>query len=129
MTSTTRSASRRTSSKSPRLRVRTPVIRGRRPVMASTCPARCARSWAKADPTVPWPRRPTRNAPAPASAAIGDVAGEEVVVGLAAHDDAGVAVLDEDDGRAAGAVVVVGHREPVGAGRRRHDDVAYPRRG
>ena len=49
---------------------------------------------------------------------------EEVVVGLAAHDDAGVAVRAEDDRRARLAVVVVGHRVAVAAGRRRDDDVA-----
>ena len=47
-----------------------------------------------------------------------DIAAHQVVVGLAAHDQARIAVLAEDHRRARHAVVVVGHRVAVGAGRR-----------
>jgi hypothetical protein len=53
----------------------------------------------------------------------------QVVVGLAAHDDARLAVLAEDDRRARLAVVVVGHRVAVAAGRRRDRHVAGLRVG
>src|SRR5690242_2332759 len=116
MTSTIRSALSSTSSKVPRERVSTPVSSGRRPVTCSTWSARSRSSSAKADPTVPWPRRPTLK-----------VAGKQVLVGLATDDGARVAVLDEHDWRPRHAVVVVGHRVAVGAGGGRDDQVAGAR--
>src|SRR3954453_9969219 len=116
MTSTTRSALPTMSSKVPRERVSTPVSSGRRPVMSSTSSARSSSSPANAEPTVPWPSRPTLN-----------VSGNQVLDGLAAHDDPSVAAGGEDDGRPGDAVVVVGHRVAVGAGGRRDDDVAGAR--
>src|SRR3954453_23104685 len=116
MTSTTRSALSSTSSNVPRERVSTPVSSGRSPVTCSTWSVRAARSSAKADPTVPWPRSPTLKVP-----------GKEVLVGLAADDGTRFAVLDEDHGRARHAVVVVGHAEAVGPGGGRDDEVARPR--
>src|SRR3978361_1641610 len=95
MTSTTRSEAATISSKSPRERVRTPLISGRIPVIAATWSARRPRRWAKAAPTVPWPRRPTRK-----EERSEDVTGHQVVVGLAAHHDAGVAAGGEDHPRA-----------------------------
>ena len=56
-----------------------------------------------------------------------DIAAHQILVALAAHDHAGVPVPAEDHRRARHAVVVVGHRIAVGAGRGRHDDVARPR--
>src|SRR5690349_2648431 len=91
------------------------------PVMASICPARCASSSANAPPTVPRPSRPMRKA--------SDIAAVELLGGLAAHDQAGVAVLDENDGRARDAVVGVGHGEAVAAGGGRDDHVANLRPG
>src|SRR5919112_5704256 len=120
MTSTTRSAPSRISSNAPRLRVKTPVISGRRPVTAPTSSARSPSSRSNAEPTVPWPSSPMRKARAPPS----DIAGGEVVVGLAAHDQPRVAVADEDDRRARHAVVRVRHRVAVGAGDGRDDDIA-----
>src|SRR5258706_15308716 len=122
MTSTIRSEPARISSKSPRLRVSTPLISGRIPVSACTWDARSASNWANAPPTVPCPSRPMRNGSA-------DIAGEQVLVGLAAHHDARAAVAHEHDRRARDAVVGVVHRETVRAGRRRDDDVAGPRVG
>src|SRR5918999_3275871 len=104
MTSTTRSLRETMSSKSPRLRVRTPEISGRVPSAASIEGARSSSSSWNADPTVPWPSRPTLN-----------VTDGEVLVALAPHNDAGVAVAAEDDRRARDAVVVVGHGVAVGA--------------
>src|SRR4051812_8725009 len=119
MTSTMRSERSRMSANSPRLRVSTPVSTGRRPVSAAISSARSSSSVANAPPTVPWPSRPTPNA--------SDIAHREVVVGLAAHDEARVAVAHEHDRGARHAVVRVRHREAVGAGRGRDDHVAGPR--
>src|SRR3954462_15922893 len=116
MTSTIRSELARTSSKVPRERVSTPLSSGRRPVMCSTPGARACSSWAKAAPTVPWPSRPTLN-----------VAGNQVLEGLAAHDEPRVAAGGEDDGGARRAVVVVGHRMAVRTGGGRDDHVAGAR--
>src|SRR3954469_14033647 len=116
MTSTIRSELARTSSKVPRERVSTPLSSGRRPVMCSTPGARACSSSAKAAPTVPWPSRPTLN-----------VAGNQVLEGLAADDEPRVAAGGEDDGRARAAVVVVVHRVAVRAGRRRVHHVADAR--
>src|SRR5919206_2426099 len=135
MSSTTRSERARMSSKSPRLRVSTPVSSGRRPVTAATSSARSASSAANADPTVPWPSRPTRNGAAPVVSwgagppPASDIAGREVGVRLAAHGEPGVAVADEHDGGARDAVVGVGHRVAVGAGGRGDDHVARARVG
>src|SRR3954469_2665860 len=117
-TSTMRSLSPRMPSKSPCERVRTPVIRGFWPVACSTCAARPGSSSANAPPTVPWPRSPMRKS---------DIAREQVVVGLAAHNGAGVAARAEDDGRPRHAVVVVRHRVGVGAGGGRDEEVAGAR--
>src|SRR5690606_22171026 len=103
---------------SPLERVSTPTSPGRRPVTCAICPARCGSSSANAAPTVPWPSRPILKAPPL------DVTGGEVVVGLAAHDDAGVAVPAEDHRRPRDAVVVVRHRVAIGAGPGRHEHVA-----
>src|SRR3954451_17739806 len=116
MTSTIRSELWRISSNEPRERVSTPLSCGRRPVTCSTPSARSSSSRANADPTVPWPSRPTSN-----------VSGNQVLVGLAADDEARVAVLGEDDRRPRHAVVVVGERVAVGAGGRRDDHVAGAR--
>src|SRR3954451_13746404 len=116
MTSTTKSDVSRMSSDVPRERVSTPLRSGRSPVTCSTMSARAASSSANADPTVPWPSRPTLN-----------VAGNQVLEGLAADDQARVAAGREDDGRAPHAVVVVGHRVAVGAGGRCDDHVAGAR--
>ncbi len=61
ITSTSRSAPARISSKSPRVRVSTPLTTGLRPLKRSISAARSSSSTAKAEPTVPWPSRPTRN--------------------------------------------------------------------
>ena len=57
------------------------------------------------------------------------VPGHQVVPCLAADDQPGIAVVDEDDGDPAVAVVVVGHRVAVGAGRGNGEQVAHPRGG
>src|SRR3954451_11945998 len=106
ITSTIRCERSRMSSKSPRLRVSTPLISGRCPVAASIASARASSNSWNADPTVPWPSRPT----------LKDVTEREVLVALAAHDGPRVPVLAEDHRRARDAVVVVGHRMAVGAG-------------
>src|SRR3954453_1915140 len=113
--STIRSPPPGIASKSPCERVRPPVIRGLWPVACSTCAARPGSSSANAPPTVPWPRGPMRKS---------DIAREQVVVGLAACDGAGVAARAEDDGRPRHAVVVVRHRVGVGAGGGRDEQVA-----
>src|SRR3954464_1761815 len=118
ISSTTRSLPWRMPAKSPRERVSTPVSSGLRPVTAATASARSASSVSNAAPTVPWPSSPTLN-----------VSGIEVLVGLAPDDDAGVTAGAEDHRRPGDAVVVVGHRVPVGAGDRRHEHVAGPRVG
>src|SRR6478672_4237700 len=118
MTSTMRSDVARMSSKSPRERVSTPLTSGRIPVANSTWSARSRSSSTNAAPTVPWPSRPTLK-----------VSGKEVLVGLAPHDHPRLAVAAEDHRRAQDAVVVVGHREAVGARRGRDDDVADLGRG
>src|SRR3954464_5390468 len=116
ISSTTRSLPWRMPAKSPRERVSTPVSSGLRPVTAATASARSASSASNAAPTVPWPSSPTLN-----------VSGIEVLEGLAAHDLASAAARAEDDRRARHAVVVVGHGVYVGAGHRRHEDVAGAR--
>src|SRR5918992_703630 len=118
ISSTIRSEPSSSSSKLPRERVRTPLISGRSPVIGTIESARSASSSANALPTVPWPSRPTLY-----------VAVTEVLVGLAPHDDAGVAARAEDHRRARNAVVVVGHRVPVGAGGGRDEHVPRPRVG
>src|SRR3954470_13924417 len=117
ISSTTRSERSRMSSKSPRDRVKTPDSSGRSPVENSIESARSSSSVWSAPPTVPWPRSPTLNV----------VTSRQVLVGLAAHDRARAAVLAEDHRRPGDRVVVVGHRMPVGAGRRHDEDVAYLR--
>src|SRR3954467_11657399 len=117
MSSTIRSEPWRISSKSPRLRVSTPTTSGRRTTVASIASARSSTSSANAEPTVPWPSRPTLKL----------VTGGQVLVGLVSHDDSGVAGAAEDHRRAGHAVVVVGHRVPVGAGGRRDEHVPGPR--
>src|SRR3954454_13920476 len=133
MTSTIRSASSTISSKLPRERVRTPRSCGRSPVIASIWPARAPSSSANAEPTVPWPSRPMRKVSGMArghhAMRSDDVARGELVVGLAAHDEARVAAADEDDRRAGDAVVAVGHRVAVSACGRGDDDVAHARVG
>src|SRR3954452_24884505 len=121
MSSTMISESARMASKSPSERRRTPASSGRRPHSAAIASARSARAAAKADPTVPWPSRPTR--------AVSLIAGEEIVVGLAAHHDARVAVLAEDDRGPKHAVVVRRHRVAVRAGGGGDERVADPRGG
>src|SRR3954447_7509070 len=113
-----RSEASRSASKSPRERVRTPASSGRSPVTGTIASARSESSRANAEPTVPWPSRPTLN-----------VSATQVLVSLAPHDAARVAAGAEDHRRPRHAVVVVGHRVPVGAGDRGHDDVAGPRVG
>src|SRR3712207_6054644 len=110
ITSTTRSLRATMSSNSPRLLVSTPEISGRIPTDDSMEAARSSCSWWKADPTAPWPSRPTLN-----------VTDREVLVALAAHHDAGVAVAAEDHGRARDPVVVVRHGVAVGAGGGDHE--------
>src|SRR3954469_10005666 len=105
------------SSKSPRLRVSTPEISGRCPVAASIASARESSSSWNAAPTVPWPSSPTLN----------DVTKCEVLVALAAHDRLRGPVLAEDHGRPRDAVVVVGHRVTVRAGRGHRQQVAGAR--
>ena len=68
-----------------------------------------------------------RRRPLAASAPSADIAAQSGRRALAAHDHARVAVAAEDHRRARHAVVVVGHRVAVGAGRRRHDHVAGAR--
>ena len=58
-----------------------------------------------------------------------DIARGQIVVGLAPHDDARLAVAAEDDRRARHAVVVVGHRVAVGAGRGRRPATSPTRVG
>src|SRR4051794_41851710 len=84
--------------------------------MGSIASARSASSAAKAEPTVPWPSRPTLN-----------VAGNQVLQRLAPHRHAGLAARAEDHRRARHAVVVVGEGVAVRARGRRHDDVAPAR--
>src|SRR4051812_32441713 len=117
ISSTIRSERSRMSSKSPRERVKMPDNSGRRPVENSIASARSSSKEWKALPTVPWPSSPTLN----------EVTSRQVLVGLAAHDDARLAVAAEDHRRARDRVVVVGHRVAVGAGRRDHQDVPHLR--
>src|SRR5690349_19828439 len=58
-----------------------------------------------------------------------DLAGEAIGVGLAAADEAGLAVADEDDGGLEGLVVIAGHGETVGAGGGDGDDLALGEAG
>ena len=105
--------------RAPRLRVSTPDSSGRSPVIRSIRSA-CAGSSsanAGADRAVaeqPDAERLARGPPAHRR----DVPAHQVGVGLAAHDEARVAVAAEDHRRARHAVVVVGHRVAVGAGGR-----------
>src|SRR3954447_20334354 len=115
ITSTIRSEPSRISRKSLRERVRVPESAGRMPVIASIAPARSASSSAKAPPTVPDPSRPMRNS---------DVSGMQVLVGLATHRQARLAAAAEHARRGRDAVVVVGHRVPVGTGHRDDEHVA-----
>src|SRR3954451_4912590 len=115
--STIRSERSRMSSKSPLERVKTPDNSGRMPVENSIESARSSSSVWNALPTVPWPRSPTLKL----------VTSSQVLVGLAAHDRARVAVAAEDHRRPRNRVVVVGHRVTVGARGRDHDDVAHLR--
>src|SRR3954447_6030738 len=119
ISSTIRSLPARISSKSPRERVSTPETSGLSPVVAATAAARSSSRVSKADPTVPWPSRPTLN----------DVSAMQLLVGLAAHDGARGAVLAEDHRRPGLAVVGVGHRVAVGARGGGDDHVAGPRVG
>ena len=73
------------------------------------------------------PSSPTRKRAAQSPSL--DVPAHEVLVGLAAHDHARLAVAAEDHRRARDAVVVVGHRVAVGAGGGRDDHVARARVG
>src|SRR4051812_29502060 len=114
ISSTIRSLRSRMSSKSPRERVKTPDSSGFIPVENSIESARSSSSEWNALPTVPWPSSPTLN----------EVTCGQVLVGLAAHDGARLAVAAEDHGRARDRVVVVGHRVPVRARRRNDQDVA-----
>src|SRR5947208_5613122 len=118
ISSTIRSDASRISSKSPRERVSTPVTSGRSPVIAATWSARSRTRAANAEPTVPWPSRPTLN-----------VSAIQVLEGLPAHDEPRLAAAAEHHGGARDAVVVVGHRVDVGAGDRHGQDVARPRVG
>src|SRR5579864_7888954 len=83
---------------------------------------------AKAAPTVPRPRTPILKTSGLESRPAGieslGIATRQVGVSLAPDDDAGIASPAEDDRRARHPVVVVRHRVTVGAGGRRHDDVA-----
>src|ERR1700760_823313 len=132
ISSTIRSERSRISAKSPSLRVSTPPSSGLRPVAASTASPRASVNSAKAAPTLPRPSRPMRtgfgpsptSTASPVAAATSDIAGGEVVEGLAADDPAGLAVAAEDHRRPGHAVVVGGHRVAVGAGRRGDEDVA-----
>src|SRR4029078_1410224 len=90
-----------------RVRVSTPLSSGRIPVTGTIASARASSSSANAAPAFPWPRSPPLN-----------VAGMQLLVGLAAHDDARDAGGAEDDRGARDAVVVVRHRVAVGAGDR-----------
>src|SRR5919107_741535 len=116
MSSTTRSEPARISSKSPRERVSTPASSGRSPVTGTIASARSRSSVANAEPTVPWPSRPTLN-----------VSGTQILVALAADDDPRRPVAAEQHGRAADAVVVGGHRVAVGPGGGGDEHVAGPR--
>src|SRR3954469_5536719 len=117
ISSTTRSERSRMSSKSPRERVKTPDSSGRMPVENSIESARSSSRLWNALPTVPWPRSPTLNV----------VTSSQVLVGLAAHDRAGLTVRAEDDRWPRDGVVVVGHRVAIGTGRGNDEDVAHLR--
>src|SRR4051794_27511936 len=104
------------SSNSPRERVSTPEISGRIPVVDSIAPARASIRSCSAPPTVPWPSRPTLNG----------VTCSQVLVAVATHYNAGVAITAEDHRRTRDAVVVVGHRVTVCPGGRRYQYVAGP---
>src|SRR5580693_4333380 len=58
---------------------------------------------------------------------LGDVARDQIVEALAAHHHPRGAVAAEDHRRAGNAVVVGGHRVPVGPGHGRHDHIARVR--
>ena len=116
----------RISSKSPSLRRRTPATSGRRPVTSSTIVGALRRAArAKAPPTVPVPEERRRRTGLGHHTSRAD----QVVVGLAADDDPRLAVAAEDHRRPRHAVVVVGHRVAVGAGRRGDQHVADARGG
>src|SRR5436190_10205719 len=133
ISSTSRSAPARISSKCPRVRVSTPLMTGRRPLKRSISPARSSSSRVKAEPTVPCPSSPTRKgvvtALEPCACALADIARGQVLEALAPDDHAGVPLAAKDHRRARHAVVVVGHRVAVGAGCRDHHDVAGTRLG
>src|SRR5437763_8229082 len=116
--STIRSEPSRISAKLPRERVSTPVTSGRRPVIAATWSARSRTSASNAEPTVPWPSRPTLN-----------VSAIQVLEGLPAHDEPRAPAGTEHHGGARDAVVVVGHRVDVGAGDRHGQDITGARVG
>src|SRR3954452_10117612 len=116
ISSTTRSEPSRISSKAPRVRVSTPESSGRAPVIGSIASARSASSVSNADPTVPWPSRPTLN-----------VAGNQVLQRLAPHRHPRLTAGAEDHGRARDAVVVVRKGVAVGARGGRDDDVTRAR--
>src|SRR5437763_15364659 len=64
-----------------------------------------------------------KNLSMPRHQRLGDVTGSQGLVGLASHDEPGVAVATEDHGRSRDAVVVVRERVSVGTGGGRGDDV------
>src|SRR3954452_21093171 len=116
ISSTIRSDPSRISSNEPRERVSTPDSSGRAPVIASIAPARSASSASNAEPTVPWPSRPTLN-----------VAGNQVLQRLAPHRHPRLAAGAEDHGRPRHAVVVVRQRVAVRARGGRHHAVPRAR--
>src|SRR5689334_7921768 len=116
ISSTIRSLPARISSKSPRERVSTPDTSGRAPVTCAIASARSLTSCSNAAPTVPCPSSPTLY-----------VSAMQVLEGLAAHDQAGVAVFAEHDWGPGHAVVVVRHGVHVGAGDGRDEDVTRTR--
>ena len=101
-------------------RVSTPGDLGRSPVIARSGPRARASSSSNAAPTVPWPssadpERPRRGRLDRPSV---DVAGHQVLVASRGARPRARRRPAEDHRRARHAVVVVGHRVAVGAGRR-----------
>src|SRR5271163_111364 len=135
ISSTSRSASDRISAKLPRVRVSTPQITGLRPLKRAISSALSSSSAEKAEPTVPWPSRPTlKSAAGPSPSADirsgplrAEIPRDEVLEALAPDHHARVALGAEDHRRARHAVVVVGHRVTVCARRGRDDHVAWLR--
>src|SRR5690606_10953004 len=123
-----------------RLCTATRVISSVTPCRAAISVDRSLTSDTRAAPTLPQPSSPMRTGPelmgpngtgplphpsTPFPTAAGlQVEAEEVLVGLAADDEAGVAVVDEHDRRAEDLVVVRAHRVAVGAGDRGGEQVA-----